>query len=141
LPRPSFEAAVLFPSAAGISGPGFLSVALPLSYSNFRHWWESNPQPPEPDVTRAFTTPQTLPSFFFPPYFTSLPHYSSSRHTHSVTLRSNISSAPSASAISGRNQRSRSFRIRTRAFRPCHRSNRELHHPGLLFFSETSASQ
>jgi len=40
----------------------------------------------------------------------------------------------SASENSGRNRRSRSFGLRARAFRPCHRSNRELHHPGIMFF-------
>jgi hypothetical protein len=46
-----------------------LSDALPLSYSNFRHWWESNPRLSDPDVTQAFTTPQTPQSFSLPPYF------------------------------------------------------------------------
>jgi hypothetical protein len=55
--------------AAGISGSVFLPDALPLSYSNFRHWWESNPRLSDPDVSRAFTTPQTLQSFSLPPYF------------------------------------------------------------------------
>jgi hypothetical protein len=37
-----------------------LSAALPLSYSHFHRWWESNPRLSDPDVTQAFTTPQTL---------------------------------------------------------------------------------
>jgi hypothetical protein len=41
----------------------YLSAALPLSYSNLRHWQESNLRPPDPDVTRAFTTPPTLEIF------------------------------------------------------------------------------
>jgi hypothetical protein len=33
-----------------------------LSYSNSLRWQESNLRPSDPDVTLAFTTPQTLPS-------------------------------------------------------------------------------
>ena len=63
----------------------YLSAALSLSFSNFRHWWESNPRPSEPDVTQAFTTPQTL-DFFLRLLIISLVHYFSSAHTNSVTL-------------------------------------------------------
>jgi len=49
--------------AAGINGPGIFPLLYPLSYSSLRRWQESNLQPSDPDVTRAFTTPQTLGSF------------------------------------------------------------------------------
>jgi hypothetical protein len=55
---------------------GYLSDALPLSYGSLRYRWESNPRLSAPDVTRAFTTPQTLP---YSSLLTSLPHYSSPR--------------------------------------------------------------
>jgi hypothetical protein len=77
--------------AAGISSSGFLSDALPLSYSNSRHRWESNPRLSEPDVTRAFTTPQTR--IFFVTSLLRCVFTSSFVHTRSVTLRSELPSA------------------------------------------------
>ena len=67
----------------------YLSAALPLSYSNFRHWQGSNLRPSEPDVTQTFTTPQTLGSFSLPPYAVNF-FTSSFGHTNSVTLRSQL---------------------------------------------------
>jgi hypothetical protein len=107
----------------------FLSDALPLSYSNFRHRWESNPQLSDPDVTQAFTTPQTLESFSFPPYFVAAFVRLPRTHIASRCV-ANFPLPLSASETSGRNQRSRAFGIRTRAFRLFRRSNRELRHPG-----------
>lgn len=49
-------------------GSYYLSAALPLSYSDFHRWQGSNLRPSEPDVTQAFTTPQTLQSFSLPPH-------------------------------------------------------------------------
>jgi hypothetical protein len=46
--------------AAGISGPGICPLLYPLSYGSLRRRQESNLQPSDPDVTRAFTTPQTF---------------------------------------------------------------------------------
>ena len=48
--------------AAGISGPSNVAEPLlyPLSYSDSRHWQESNLRPSVPEVTQAFTTPQTF---------------------------------------------------------------------------------
>jgi hypothetical protein len=123
--------------AAGISSSGFLSDALPLSYSNSRHRWESNPRLSEPDVTRAFTTPQTLESFSLPPYFVA----SLLRLPHTLVASRCAANFPpplSGSEISGRNQRSRAFGFRTRAFRLFRRSNRELHHPGSITFEGKS---
>jgi hypothetical protein len=58
-------------SAAGIIGPGICPLLYPLSYGSSRCRQESNLQPSDPEVTRAFTTPQDRkfdPSFL-PPYF------------------------------------------------------------------------
>ena len=49
--------------AAGIGGPSAFPLLCHLSYRDFRHWRDSNPQP-LCDVTRAFTTPQTHRKFF-----------------------------------------------------------------------------
>jgi hypothetical protein len=40
-----------------------------LSYSGFRHWQDSNLQPMDYDVTRAYTTPQTFQNPHTPPVF------------------------------------------------------------------------
>jgi len=48
--------------AAGINGSGICPLLYPLSYGGSRRRQESNRQPSDPDVTRAFTTPQTFES-------------------------------------------------------------------------------
>jgi hypothetical protein len=72
-------------SAAGISGPGICPLLYPLSYGSSRRRQESNLQLSDPDVTRAFTTPQTfesLPYFFY--FLTSLlPSLAHTRSMHS----------------------------------------------------------
>jgi hypothetical protein len=70
-----------------------LSDALSLSYSNFRRWQESNLRPSEPDVTQAFTTPQSLRSFFL---LASLRLFFSFAHTCSVCMRISLHFAASA---------------------------------------------
>lgn len=92
---------------------GYLPAALPLSYSNFRRRQESNLRPSEPDVTQAFTTPQTLRYFSLPPYFVA--SLFPSAHTSSITLKGSYPFAGSARFKNpGRNQRPRSFGFRTR---------------------------
>ncbi|HXY24590.1 MAG TPA: hypothetical protein VEI73_08065 [Candidatus Acidoferrum sp.] len=111
--------------AAGIGGTGNLSGALPLSYSGSRRRQESNLRPPDPDVTRAFTTPQTLQSFFSlpPDVFTSL---LPSADTYSVFI---FDVHPSRQTF----REEPVFTESGIAPEPCgftSRSIRELHHPG-----------
>jgi hypothetical protein len=87
---------------------GYLSDALPLSYGSLRHRWESNPRLSAPDVTLAFTTPQTLP---YSSLLTSLPHYSSSRTPVAGPWEPTSLRQITAMKKSGRNRRSRSFGV------------------------------
>jgi hypothetical protein len=85
-------------SAAGIVGSGVCPMLYPLSYGGSRRRQESNLRPSDPDVTRAFTTPQTLESL---PYFiiSLFPYFLTSSlparaHTHSVHFRQRRIASP-----------------------------------------------
>lgn len=120
--------------AAGISGLGRATRPLlyPLSYSNSRRWQESNLQPSEPDVTQAFTTPQTFPSSCSSLLhcFFNLP----SARTGTLLSRSSFDFAALSSPDNFREESAlAAFGIRTQSLAALyHRSIRELHHPGVF---------
>ena len=109
---------------SGNRRPGhFLSAALPLSYSDFRRWWESNPRP---SALSKYPVPSPrckLSDLFLSSLFhclvISLPGTPVSSAHNSASARQ-ISALPNP----GRNQRSRSFGLRTR--RPISLSNQEV---------------
>jgi len=107
----------------------------PLSYNDLRRWRDSNPQPCGywfVEVSRAFTTPQTLQIFAAPPWL--LAARSPSENAGSVSPRTPVRSVHCpADKNSGRNRRSRFFRESNP--KPCGCSDEvtvKLHHPGTL---------
>ena len=117
--------------AAGITGLGLLSDALPLRYGNLRHRWESNPRSRIPvEVTHAFATPQTLK--ILSSLGCSLLHCCNvSAHTPSTNPLTPYRSANSPHPKVREESSFTAFGIRTRSpnGRTC-RSTRELRHPG-----------
>ena len=106
--------------------PGRYPTLCPLSYNDLRRRRDSNPQPYGlVEVSRACTTPQTLPIFAA---------RSPSENAGSVSPRTPVRSVHALRMKnSGRNRRSRLFReSNPKPLRLFRRSNRELHHPGML---------
>jgi hypothetical protein len=102
----------------GNQRPRYLSAALPLSYSNFRRWWESNQRLSDSSSILNLHHAANS-SIFFLFLLTSLLLYFSPAHTRSIPpLRRFFSPTKSAEYFSGRNQRSRSLGFEPRTLRP-----------------------